>query len=188
MFHFGKGNDLEAVLLCPPHIIENRVGFTALGDGDQEGRFNIALHGIAHDIAEKHIIVKVHPVEYGKSADRHPVGDVVRGDIRKTGTDHETVAAAELTQTGTEVIHLFAVIVVDERLQIKGALGSGIVMLADQLENHVLIAGETKPFAHFADKGSGNEILIGNLGNVDLSVTAFNVMDDACDNAGLYLI
>ena len=173
VFHFGKGDDLKTVLLCPAHIIEHHIGFTALGNGNEEGRLNIALHGVTVAVAEKNIVIKMYPVKHREATDSHAVCDVVGGYVGKAGTHHKTVTVMEPAQAIHKAVDGLFLIVIDERLQIIRTLG---------------LAGKAQPLAHLTDKSGGNKILIGNLGNVDFPFPVFNVTDDTGDDTGFNFI
>ena len=100
VFHFGEGDDLKTILLCPAHVVQDQICFTALGDGNEERWLNVAFHGISIGIPKQHIVVEMDPVEHGKSADGHAVGDVIGSYIRKTRTDHKAILFAVAAQTG----------------------------------------------------------------------------------------
>lgn len=177
----GEGYDLVPVLSGMAYIVQHRPCFAALTDGEHHrGGFRAIRQMMG--MAEEHIIVEMHIVEYHEAADGQPLRDIGAHDIGEALAGGKQLRLTGVIQQFAEPGNQFVGVVVDETFEaFRAAFLSVEVKLAAEIVVQLAVPVKAQSLAHFDNSSGGEIILVGNLLDADPLFPPLNMCGDAGD-------
>ena len=121
----SEGNNLVSVLPGMVHIVQHRPCFAALADGKHHrGSFRAVRQVVG--IAEEHIIVEMHIIEYHEAADGQPLCDIGAHDVGEAFAGGKQLRLTRVIQQYTKPGNQFVRVVVDETLEVFGSVPNSV--------------------------------------------------------------
>lgn len=178
----GEGDDLMAVLAGVAHVVQYGRRLSALADGEHYRRCVRAVRQVM-GVAEQHIVVEVHIIEYHKAADGQPLGNIGAHDVGEPLAGGEQLGRAgtvqKLTEAGDELVR----VIVDQAFQaFRAAAPTVRGELAAEVVVQLTVSVEAQPLAHLHDRGGGEKVLVGDLLDAHPLFTPLDMGGDAGDH------